>query len=789
MSFKEILGTRILFFDGAMGTQLQAAGLEPGQGSETWNLTHPEAVKAIHRAYLDAGADIILTNSFGANAVAYPDSNEVKKLVTAAVTLAREAVEEAGHGYVALDLSSTGRLLQPMGDLPFEQAVEGYAQAVRAGAELCDLIVIETMNDLYELKAAVLAAKENADKPIVASLIFDEKGKLLTGGDLAAAVALLEGLGVDVIGLNCGLGPVQMAGLLPRLRELSSLPLLVMPNAGLPHCEGGCTHFDITPEVFAREMVSLAQQGPWLLGGCCGTTPAHIAALVEACRDLTPAPIQPKHHTWVSSYARTVFFGEDPVPIGERINPTGKPRLKQALRERDLDYLLREAVTQQEKGAAVLDVNVGLPEVDETELLTLALPRLQSVTDLPLQIDTSDPAAMEAALRLYNGRPLLNSVNGKAESMAAIFPLMKHYGGTAIALTLDENGIPDTAEGRVAIARRIVETAERYGIGRENLLFDPLAMTVSAEPKAALITLEALERIHRELGCKTCLGVSNVSFGLPQRPKLNAAFLQLALGRGLSAAIINPCASELMDAYYAFRALTARDANCADYIAYADHQAAPAPAAVQGGPDLGGAVLHGLAEDAQSAAREALNRQLPLDIIQETLVPALDRVGREFEEGRLYLPQLLMSADAARAAFAVLNEALRNSGTGEDRPRHTIVLATVKGDVHDIGKNIVKVLLENYGYRVLDLGKDVAPEAVVKAVEREQAALVGLSALMTTTVGAMEQTIRLLQERCPDCRVMVGGAVLNEEYAAAIHADHYAKDAMSSVRYADKVFG
>lgn len=790
MNIKDCLGSRILFFDGAMGTQLQAAGLEPGQAPESWNLTHPEAVKAIHRAYLDAGADVVLSNTFGANGVKFADpACPVEEVVSAAMALAKQAVTEAGHGWAALDIGPTGKLLKPMGDLDFEAAVEAFARPVRAGAAAgADLILIETMSDLYELKAAVLAAKENCDLPVFASLIFDENGKLLTGGDIPAAVALLEGLGVDVIGLNCGLGPAQMAALLPQLREYTSLPILLMPNAGLPQCTGGCTHFDVSPEDFAAQMVDFARSGVWLLGGCCGTTPEHIAALTAACRNIVPLPLEPKRRTWVSSYARTVVFGADPVLIGERINPTGKSRLKQALREKDLDYLLREAVTQQEKGAAVLDVNVGLPEVDETELLTLALPRLQSVTDLPLQIDTSDLGAMEAALRIYNGRPLINSVNGKPESMAAVFPLMKKYGGTAIALTLDERGIPATADERLAIARRIIDTAAQYGIPKENLVFDTLAMTVSAEPGAAITTLEALSRIRTELGCCTCLGVSNVSFGLPRREKVNAAFLLLALREGLSAAIVNPCSDAMLDAYYSFRVLSALDPNCRNYIAHADGQAAAPQAAPAAGMDLGTAVLRGLSDSAGAAARAALEVTPPLELISTVLVPALDQVGKDFETGKLYLPQLLMSAEAARAAFQVVNEKLRSGGGSAPASKGKVILATVKGDVHDIGKNIVKVLLENYGYQVLDLGKDVPPETVAETAVREDVRLVGLSALMTTTVGGMEETIRLLRQVKPDCKVMVGGAVLTADYAAAIGADHYGKDAMSSVRYADQIF-
>lgn len=788
MDFMTQLGKRILFLDGAMGTQLQQAGLRQGELPENWNLLHPEKVQAIHKAYLDAGADIILTNTFGANGVKYHDPNyTTEDVVTAAVSIARNAVTEAGHGWVALDMGPTGRLLKPMGDLDFEDSVEAFARMVRAAADQVDLILVETMSDLYELKSAVIAAKENSDLPILASLTFDESGKLLTGGDIPTAVALLEGLGVSAIGLNCGLGPVQMAKLFPILRNFSSLPLLLMPNAGLPRWENGKTCFDVLPEEFAQRMIPLAQDGAWLLGGCCGTTPAHIAALTAACREIPPAPLESKHFTWVSSYANTVIFDEDPVIIGERINPTGKPALKQALREKDMDYLLREAIAQEEKGAHILDVNVGLPGIDETELLTLALPRLQSVTDLPLQIDTSDMAAMEAAMRIYNGRPLINSVNGKAESMAAVFPLMKKYGGTAIALTLDEQGIPASAEARFSIAQRIADAAETYGIPRENLIFDPLAMAVSTDPQAARTTLETLSLIRSQLGCKTCLGVSNISFGLPHREKINAAFLQLAFWQGLSCAILNPCSPAMLDAFYSYRVLTGLDANCKDYISYADTNVTPATTSTPQ-VDLTSAVLRGLTDSAVTATRTELEKHAPLDVISRHLVPALDLVGQEFEAGRLYLPQLLMSADAARAAFGVVNECLAANGE-TSAPKGKILLATVKGDVHDIGKNIVKVLLENYGYQVLDLGKDVAPDVIADTVERENIRLVGLSALMTTTVGAMEDTIRLLKQRQLPCKVMVGGAVLTEDYAAAIGADHYGKDAMSSVRYADTVLG
>lgn len=788
MDIRSELGRRLLLCDGGMGTMLQAAGLPAGHEPELWNIERPDVVRSIHAQYLAAGADIIAANTFGANGVKL-SGHPVAELTAAAVSLARQAVEKAGHGYVALDVGPTGRLLQPAGDLPFEDAVDAYALEIQAGAAAgADLIFLETMSDLYEVKAAVVAAKECCSLPIFVSLVLDERGRLLTGGGIPAAVALLEGLGVDVIGLNCGLGPDQMAALFPALRETSSLPLVVQPNAGLPECVDGCTHFSVGPEPFAAAMAELARAGAWVVGGCCGTTPEHIRAVRAACAGIVPLPLSVKQRTWVSSYARTVEFGQRPVLIGERINPTGKARLKEALRGRDLDYILRLAVEQQQNGAQVLDVNAGLPDIDERDMLSLVIQEIQGITDLPLQIDTNDPAAMERAMRLYNGRPLVNSVNGKEESMAAVFPLLKKYGGTAIALTLDENGIPATAQGRLDIARRILETAASYGIPKEDLIFDTLAMTISADQTAARTTLEALRLIRDELGCMTSLGVSNISFGLPRREQINGTFFLMALQNGLSAAILNPGSRTMMDAYHAYCALAGLDPNCQDYIAaMAGEGQAPAAPAPAGSLDLGRAVERGLRESAVRAAQEALGDRSPMELIDTALIPALDRVGAEFETGRLYLPQLLMSAEAAKAVFELLRGHMSAEGGGLPVSKGKVVLATVKGDVHDIGKNIVKVLLENYGYQVVDLGKDVSPERIAETVVREGAEFAGLSALMTTTVGRMEETIRLLRECAPNCKIMVGGAVLTEDYARRIGADFYGRDAMSDVRYADSV--
>lgn len=784
MSIMEILGNRLLFCDGGMGTLLQAQGLTGGEVPEAWNLSRPDAILHAHKSYLEAGCDIVTTNTFGANAVKLEASLNCAEVTKAAVEIAKKAVADAGKGFVALDVGPSGKLLSPMGDLPFEKAVEGFATEIKAGAAAgADLILIETMSDLYETKAAVLAAKESCDLPIFVTLAFDKTGKLLTGGDAVSSAALLEGFGVDAIGLNCGLGPKQLLPIFRQLQKYTGLPIIVNPNAGLPEIENGKTVYKVEPDEFAGDMKIFADEGAWIVGGCCGTTPAHIKATYEKCRAISPKPLVKKHLTWVSSYAQTVIFGEKPVLIGERINPTGKARLKQALRENDDDYILREAVTQQEKGAQILDVNAGLPDINEKEVLASLIPKLQSVTDLPLQTDTADFSAMESALRVYNGRPLINSVNGKKESMDAVFPLVKKYGGTVIALTLDESGIPETAQQRVDIAKKIISEAEKYGIGKENLIFDPLAMTISADANAAKTTLEAVREITK-LGCHTSLGVSNISFGLPNRDLINAAFFTMAMQSGLSAAIMNPNSEPMMNAYRAFCALDALDENCADYIAAASGETAKTPVASVD-IDVKTAVVRGLKDSASASALKAVVQQSPMQIIEQQLIPALDFVGAEFEAKRLYLPQLLMSADAAKTVFEILRAEMLKSGE-KTQSKGKFILATVKGDVHDIGKNIVKVLLENYGWQVNDLGRDVPPEAVLEAAKRDNVKMIGLSALMTTTVVNMEATIKLLKQNIPDCIIFVGGAVLTRDYAMKIGADYYCADAMCTVRLADE---
>ena len=797
-----------LYLDGGMGSMLQEAGLPEGRLPDVWGVENPQAVQAIHRAYLEAGCRLITTNTFGTTAPKVePYGYTVGEIMAAAVANVRAAMAQAGvqDGYVCADIGPTGKLLRPYGDLDFEEAVARFADPVRAAEEAgADCILIETMSDLYEMKAAVVAAKDNCDLPILASLIFDGSGKLLTGGSPQAAVALLEGLGVDVIGLNCGLGPQEMAPVFRQLWEAASVPLLLQPNAGLPRSEGGKTVYDVTPADYAAQMAELAPMAT-LLGGCCGTTPAHLAALIQATKDLPLPEVTWKDTLLISSYCQAVALdGRDPVVIGERINPTGKKKLQAALRAGDMDYVLNEAFQQEEAGAHILDVNVGLPGLDEPAVLTQTVEAIQAVTGLPLQLDTSNPEAMEAALRRYNGKPLINSVNGKEESLAAILPLVKKYGGGLVCLTLDDDGIPTDADGRLAIAEKIVRRAEAMGIPRRELLIDGLTMPVSAGGENAKVTLETLRRAKAELGVKTALGVSNVSFGLPKREVLNQNFFTMALQAGLDGAIINPKSGAMLGAYHAYRALMGLDEQCGAYMAAFQEggplagtaapaaPAAPAPAPQPAAAPAAGeegtlqhSVCKGLKEAAAAQAKALAEEGRDiLDIINGELVPALDQVGQGFERGTLFLPQLLMSAEAAKGAFQVLQGYLP---AGESQGEPQILLATVQGDIHDIGKNIVKVLLESYRFRVLDLGKDVPPETIVAAAQARKIPLVGLSALMTTTAPAMAETIRQLRQAGLACKIVVGGAVITQDYARQIGADCYAPDAMATVHYAQEV--
>ncbi len=798
MNVLEFLKDNIVVLDGGMGTLLQSAGLKAGEHPEEWNITHPDIIQKIHCDYFNAGSNIVNTNTFGANTLHF-SLDKLDTIIRAAVENAREASKVSKgqkNKYIALDIGPTGKLLKPYGDFDFEDAVTVFAETVKLGVKYgVDLIVIETMNDSYETKAALLAAKENSNLPVFVSNAYDEDGKLMTGASPAAMVSMLEGMGADAIGVNCSLGPKQLSKIVEEYLKYASVPVLMKPNAGLPKNENGNTIYDVLPNEFACDIAEFVKKGVRIVGGCCGTTPEYISELTEKVKGLSPIPIFEKDFSVVSSYTHAVFFDKMPILIGERINPTGKKRLKQALKENDIDYLLSEAINQQDEGVHILDVNVGLPEINEVSMLKNAVCEIQAVSNLPLQIDTASPEAMETALRRYNGKAMVNSVNGKEECMAAIFPLVKKYGGMVVALTLDEEGIPATVQGRVDIAKKILATAKEYGIKKKDIIFDTLTMPISADINAANVTVDSLKVISEELGCKTSLGVSNVSFGLPNRDIVNGAFFSMALSNGLSAAIMNPYSQEMMKAYRAFIALSGLDENCADYITFAENfvQKTTAPTSVvfkekndASQSDLQHAIAKGLKEQSAKLTSELLADTPALEVVQNEIIPALDIVGAGFEKNTVYLPQLLMAAEAAKSAFGVIKDNLANTSE-QTTAKSRIVLATVHGDIHDIGKNIVKLLLENYGFAVTDLGKDVSPDAIAQEVVRLHAPIVGLSALMTTTVPAMEETIKILRSVAPWCKIVVGGAVLTKEYAAQIGADMYAKDAMETVRYAESL--
>ena len=798
MKITDYIKEHILYLDGGMGTLLQARGLVPGELPECWNITHPEIITDIHRDYYNAGSNVVNTNTFGANSLKFYDE-ELEEIVKAAIENARNAAKTSSadsEKWVALDIGPSGRMLAPYGDLDFEDAVKMFAKTVKLGVKYgADLIFIETMNDSYETKAALLAAKENSDLPVFVSNAYGEDGKLMTGAAPAAMVAMLEGMGADAIGVNCSLGPKALAPIVREYLKYASVPVMLKPNAGLPRAVDGKTVYDVSPQEFGADVAALITEGVRVAGGCCGTTPDYIRAAVSRSVGITPRAIEKKNITAVSSYTHAVIFGNEPILIGERINPTGKKRFKEALKAHDIDYILKEGIAQQEKGVHILDVNVGLPEIDECEMLTSAVCELQAIIDLPLQIDTSDPVAMESALRRYNGKAMINSVNGKKESMDKVFPLVKKYGGLVVALTLDENGIPEKAEDRLGVAKKILSEAEKWGIEKKDIIFDPLALTISADNMAALETMRAVKLIRDELGAHTSLGVSNVSFGLPARDMINGTFFALTLANGLSAAIMNPYSAEMMKTYFAYRALMGLDENCADYITFVEstaqtltvstaQQSTASTEPTDFSSELQRAVVKGMKERAAILTKELLTTRAALDIVKDEIIPALNTVGEEFEKKTVYLPQLLMSAEAAKAAFEVIKESMSGGSAASKCP---FIIATVKGDIHDIGKNIVKLLLENYGFAVTDLGRDVPPEKIVDEAKRIHAPIVGLSALMTTTVPAMEETIKLLRKEAPWCKVIVGGAVLNKEYADAIGADKYAKDAMEAVRYAEEI--
>ncbi len=748
--------------------------LKAGELPELLNINDPERVYAIHKAYADAGCNIISANTFGANRFKYDNVDEIVK---SAVKNAKRTGKK-----VALDIGPTGKLLKPMGDLDFEECVDIFADVVKAGRDEADLVLLETFGDLYEIKAAMLAVKENCDLPLVVSMIFDEKARLLTGADVRTACAVVEGLGADAIGFNCGLGPKQMIPLVEELEKHASIPILVMPNAGLPESVNGETIFNVDPDEFASYMTQIAKMGVSYLGGCCGTTPAHLKAMIEATKDIEDKVPEFKNETIVASYSKSVDLSEGAV-IGERINPTGKKLMKEALRNKDMDYVLRQGITQSEAGAHILDVNMGLPEIDEKEMLCSGVYELQSVLPVPLQLDSGDAEAMEAALRLYNGKAMINSVNGKEKSMKEVFPLAKKYGGVVVCLCLDEDGIPSTAQGRIAIAKKIIKRAAEYGIDKKNLAVDALVMTISTDTNNAIETLNAVDYIRNTLGVNTVLGVSNISFGLPNREAVNTAFYTLAMSRGLSAGIINPNSRPMMNAFFSYKALAGKDESCQEYIKSAvDTEIVQKTENL----DLKTAIIKGMKEESARCAKELLENTESLVIINDYIIPALDIVGDGFEKNTIFLPQLLMSADSAKAAFDEIKAHFVMSGA-EQVKGEKIIIATVEGDIHDIGKNIVKVLLQNYGFDVMDLGKDVKCEKVLEEAQKNNVKLVGLSALMTTTVPNMEKTIKLLHDNT-DAKVFVGGAVLTRDYAKMINADFYAKDAMESVRIAQEFF-
>ena len=862
----DLLGKELLFFDGGTGTVLQGMGLKPGELPETWNIKHPDRIVQLHYNYFAAGSNIVNTNTFGAFITKFP--LELERLIAAAIDNANAARDKIllenpdGNYFIAFDIGSCGKLLKPMGDLDFEDCVKLFKKTFRAAFDKkIDCVMIETMNDGYESKAAVLAAKETmeelgiaeGDLPIIVSNVYDKECRTLSGSCPETMVAMLEGLGVSAVGVNCSLGPLEMKPTVERLCRAATVPVLVKPNAGLPKVVDGRTVFDVEAPDFVEAMKELAALGPMILGGCCGTTPEYIKLLADSRKQLArkgevspslqpasglslpplrgsnAAPQRPAIGC-VSSNTKVVYFGgpNRPVLIGERINPTGKKKFKEALRAGDIPYIIHQGMEQEEAGAQVLDVNVGLPEIDEKEMMLRVLEELQNVTTLPLQIDTTKPDVMEAALRRYNGKAMINSVNGKQEIMDTVFPLVKKYGGLVVALTLNEDGIPEDSARRVEIARKIYAEAAKYGIKKSDIIIDPLAMAVSSDSRAGIATMETVRAIH-EMGGLTSLGISNVSFGLPLREFVTASFFTLCMGAGLSAAIMNPLQGEMIKAWRCYNLLSGRDENCTDYINWSTVEgerlanmvvstgsttaitgssaSGNAGGATGGNPPVRGgseqrsasegetsptshlsnAIIHGLKTDAAEATRELLKNTEALTIINEHLIPGLDYVGKRFEKKTMYLPQLLMAAEAAKAAFGEIREYMEKSGK-KGAPKGKIIIATVKGDIHDIGKNIVKVLLENYDFEVIDLGKDVPPEVVVEACKKDHVMLVGLSALMTTTVAAMEETIKLLRKECPWAKTCVGGAVMTQEYADQIGADFYGKDAMDTVRFALELF-
>ena len=795
--------------DGGMGTMLQSAGMSPEETTTEFGLAHPEILTQIHKKYIEAGADIVYASTFGTNRFKKKEIGEctlqeaVRIQVQAAVKAKEIMAAQGREVAVAIDLGPLGELLEPMGTLSFEDAYDAFREVIQASCDLADLIVIETMTDLYEVKAAVLAAKETCDLPVVVTMTFEENGRTFTGVSLEAMALTLEGLGVDAMGINCSLGPVEIFPMAEKLRSLTDLPLVIKPNAGLPDPATGA--YDITCDQFVEKMEDFLKLGVELIGGCCGTTPEYIEGLAKIAAKFggTEDPAKPSEEkkTLQVCSGNTVVTVDHVTVIGERINPTGKKRLKQALLDEDFDYILSQAIEQIDAGAEILDVNVGVPSLDDVKMLPLVIKKLQSITGLPLQIDSGNPEAIEAALRVYNGKAIVNSVNGEEKVMENILPLVKKYGAAVVGLTLDENGIPNKAEDRFAIAKRILERALEYGIPRENVIIDCLTLTASAQQKEVVETLKAVRMVKEQLGLKTALGVSNISFGLPLRPIINRTFLTMAMECGLDLPIINPNSEDMMASIFAFHVLHNIDENATAFIERygdaaletskisqkKDTAVTGSSANGDGSHDIFYCIEKGMKADTVVAVEKLLQDHTEMELVNDFLIPALDKVGQGFEKGTIFLPQMLQAATAAQAGFDIVKTKLAESDK-ETVSLGQVVIATVKGDIHDIGKNIVKVIMENYGFQMIDLGRDVPPETIVETVKEKNIKLVGLSALMTTTLKSMEETIVAVKEAAPDCKVMVGGAVLTADYAEKIGADYYCKDAMKSVEAAQEVF-
>ncbi|WP_461206606.1 homocysteine S-methyltransferase family protein [Clostridium sp. DL1XJH146] len=789
MEIRKKLGKEFIFFDGAMGTMLQKRGLKRGEIPETYNIEHPEIIKDIHHQYIQAGANILTINTFGANELKLKETGySVEEIIYSATSLAKEAKGDADAS-IALDLGPIGQLMEPMGTLPFERAYDIYKRQVLAGVKAgCDLIIIETISDLYEAKAAILAAKENSHLPVFCTMTFDESLRTLSGSNPVTMVNVLESLGVDALGINCSLGPKEMMPVVDEILKYSSIPVMVQPNAGLPKIVDNATVYDVTPTEFSSFMKEIAKKGVSILGGCCGTDETFIKELVSQISIVPFVKNSVKKYTTVSSSTKTVFIGDTICVVGERINPTGKKKFKEALKNNDMDYILGEAISQMEAGADILDVNVGLPEINEEKVMVKAIKEIQSIINLPLQIDSSSVKVIESAVRVYNGKPLINSVNGKEKIMEEIFPIVKKYGACVIGLTLDEKGIPGSAHERFAVAKKIIDKAAEYGIPKENVLIDCLVLTASAQQKEVLETVKAVEMVKEQLGVKTLLGVSNVSFGLPNRDLLNTTFLSMALANGLDVPILNPLSKGMMDTIMAYKVLANEDKDSKNFISFSSNKEYKSEIKAQSSDiDLKEIVIKGLKEKAIQATKELLEKAPPLEIVDKYLISALDIVGDKYEKGEIFLPQLIQSAETVKNSFSVIKDKLiENNETKISKGK--IILATVQGDIHDIGKNIVKILLENYGYDVIDLGKDVPIDNVVNYAKTHDIKFVGLSALMTTTVVSMQQTIKALRDNGLECKVVVGGAVLNEEYADMIGADYYAKDAREAVTIAKEIF-